>query len=337
MHDDHAARMRTLIDGYLHTQLIALAIRWGVPESLASGAKTATEVASGPSIEPLAVHRVLRGLAAIGILEETGDGEFRLTPLGELLRPDVPSSMRGPASVRAAIYYPAAARLHDALATGQIPFDLAFEADFFTYLQAEPAAGAVFQASMASRSQFEADAIVRLRDFSEYREIVDVGGGSGVLLEALLEATPTARGTLFDLPEVIDRAASGFQTGPLAGRVTTSSGSFFESVPTGGDAYALSRVLHDWDDEQCAVILRNLRHAMNPGTALFLVEAVLPERAADAPAVVSMDLHMLLLLPGRERTEAEFARLLDHAGFALQSVVDLETPTGASLIEARAM
>ena len=337
MHDDHPAHLQFLIDGYLHTQLIALAIHWGIPESLSAETLTAADLAAERGIAPITMRRVMAGLSAIGVFEEVEGDRYRLTPMGELLRPDVPNSMRGAAAIRAAIYYPVAGRLHEALSIGSIPFEVTFGADLFTYLTAEESAGAAFQASMSSRSHFEAEAVVRGRDFSHYERIVDIGGGYGTLLEAVLLAATNARGTLFDLPQVIERSEVRFANGPLHERISFSSGDFFDAIPTGGDAYLLSRILHDWDDERCSLILCNLRSAMSTGKTVFLVESVVPERAADAPAVVNMDMHMLLLLAGRERMRAEFEQLLGEAGFALERIDDLATPMGASLIEARAL
>jgi hypothetical protein len=336
MHDDHPAQLQFLIDGYLHTQLIALAIHWGIPESLSDGPRPASELATEGGIDPITMRRVLAGLSAIGVFEEAEGDAYRLTAMGQLLRTDVPNSMRGAAALRASLYYQVAAHLHDALSSGRIPFEVTFGADLFSYLSADASVREAFQASMSSRSRFEAEAVVQRRDFSEYEQIVDIGGGYGILLEAVLMATPTARGTLFDQPRVIERAIVRFGDDPLTQRISFAPGDFFDSVPAGGDAYVLSRVLHDWDDERCALILRNLRSAMPIGSTLFLVESVMPVRAADDPAVVNMDIHMLLLLDGRERTEAEFEQLLREAGFALERIDDLATPMGASLIEARA-
>jgi len=337
MNDDHPAHLQFLIDGYLHTQLIALAIHWNIPELLAVAPRTATELAAERNIDPLTMRRVLAGLSAIGVFEESGSDAYRLTAVGELLRPDVPNSMRGAAALRAALYYPVAARMRDALPNGRIPFDVTFGADLFSYLTANESVGTAFQASMSARSHFESKAVVQRRDFSSYGRIVDIGGGYGTLLEAVLLATPNACGTLFDLPQVVERSVVRFENGPVSERVSFAPGDFFAEVPAGGDAYLLSRILHDWDDERCSLILRNLRSAMTTGATLFLVESVMPVRAADDPAVVNMDMHMLLLLSGRERTEAEFQQLLATSGFTLERVDDLGTPMGASLIEARAV
>jgi hypothetical protein len=166
------------------------------------------------------------------------------------------------------------------------------------------------------------------------RRIVDVGGGGGVLLEALVRATPGLDGVLVDLPEAVQRASHRFVAAGLDARVECRVGDFFASVPTGADAYLLSRVIHDWDDADARRILACCRDAMVPHARLLLVEALMPERAHDAPEAIRMDVHMLMLLGARERTEAEYRRLLADSGLALRRVVPTGSPTGLSVLEA---
>ena len=260
---------------------------------------------------------MLRGLAAEQLLDELPGGRFGLTPAGALLVDGAPGSMRGAVLARGRLYYGALTGLLDAVRTGSTSsFELVHGESFFDHLAARPADSAAFQASMTTRSTREAAAVVAAYDFGRFRRLVDVGGGSGVLLAAILAAVPDLDGILFDRPEVA-------QTSTLS----ATGGDFFTEVPAGADAYLLSRVIHDWDDADAVRILRTCRRAMPVGAALLLVEAVLPERAVDDPAAIRMDLHMLALLRGRERTEAEYAALLDVAGFALTRVV----PTGAGV------
>jgi ubiquinone/menaquinone biosynthesis C-methylase UbiE len=332
-----AARLSRLIDSYLYTQLIVIAVRLNIPEFLAGGARTSTGLADALGIDAGKLRRVLRGLASIEVLEELDGDRFALTELGELLRRDVPGSLVGPALLRGELNFPAAAQLLASLTGGGIPFERAFGTDLFSFLQQSNEANKIFQASMTARSRIEAEAVARVHDFSASEIIVDIGGGSGALLEAVLRAAPESRGILFDLPEVAEMARRRFDEANLARRVEIVEGNFFDGVTPGGDLYLLSRIIHDWDDEQAGVILGNVRRAIRPSGTLMLIEAVSPERAIDQPAIVSMDLHMLLMLSGRERMEAEFDRLLRETGFELLQVVDLATPTGTSLIEARAI
>lgn len=313
---DPAALVARLVDGYLVTQLLYVAAELGVADVLASGPASAEELAAAVHADPRALNRVLRGLAAEQVLDEHPDGRFTLTSAGAVLVDGVPGSQRGAVLARGRLYYGALAGLLDAVRTGRTAFELVHGESFFDHLAARPANSAAFQASMTARSTREAAAVVAAYDFGRFRRLVDVGGGSGVLLTAILAAVPDLDGTLFDRPEVAQ-----------ASTVPAIGGDFFTDVPAGADAYLLSRVIHDWDDADAVQILRTCRRAMPLGAALMLVEAVLPERAVADPAAIRMDLHMLALLGGRERTEAEYAALLAVAGFALNRVV----PTGAGV------
>jgi O-methyltransferase domain/Dimerisation domain len=318
---DPAGLLARLADGYLTTQLLFVAAELGVVDVLVEGPMPATEIAAAVGAEAGPLHRVLRGLAAEQVLDELPDGRFALTAAGALLAADVPGSQRGTVLARGRIYYAALAGLLDAVRTGGTPFELVHGEPFFTRLAANPDEYALFQASMSGRSAREAAAVVEAYDFGRFRRLVDVGGGRGILLRAILDANPGLDGLLFDRPEVVGTAAL-----PSAG------GDFFAAVPDGADAYLLSRVLHDWDDAEALAILRACRRATADDATLLVVEAVLPPRAADDPAAVRMDLHMLALLHGRERSEAEFRALLATAGFRL--VRTLPTGAGVHVLEA---
>jgi ubiquinone/menaquinone biosynthesis C-methylase UbiE len=330
-----AAQLSHLLDGYVYTQLIAIAVRLGIPDLLAAGARTPEALAVEVGIDAERLRRVLRGLASVGVLEESENDAFALTDVGALLQRDVQGSLAGPALVRGTIYFPAAMELYRALTEGGIAFERAFGTELFSYLQQTTEAGEIFQASMSARSRVEAEAMVRAVDLSLYETIVDIGGGTGVLLERVLRAAPRSRGVLFDLPAVVERARDRLAGSEIANRMMFVEGDFFQAVTPGGDLYLLSRVIHDWDDERAGVILRAVRGAMAASGTLMLVEAVAPERAADQPSVISMDLHMLMILGGRERTAAEFAKLLTESGFELAAIQQTDSPTGASIIQAR--
>ena len=187
---------------------------------------------------------------------------------------------------------------------------------------------------MADRAQREAADVVAAYDFSGLRDLVDVGGGSGVLLEAILRASPRLRGVLVDRPEAVERARARLARAGLDDRSECLVGDFFASLPPGADAYLLSRVIHDWDDADARRILATCREAMAADARLLLVEAIVPERAQDGPEAVRMDLHMLMLFSARERTEAQFRRLLADAGFELQRAVPTGSPAALSVLEA---
>ena len=249
---------------------------------------------------------MLRGLALEEVLAEVGGGRFALTEVGERLRSDVPGSIKGPMVVRGELYYRAAAGMLAAVRHGGTAFEQVYGDGFFEYLGRHPEQEAVFQGSMTGRSEQEAGDVVAAYDFGGLGRLVDVGGGYGILLGTILRAA----------------------------RCRLVAGDFFASVPAGADAYLLSRVLHDWADDDARRLLATCRSAMPPGSRLLVVEALLPERAQDQPAVIRMDLHMLVLLGARERTEAQYRRLLAETGFQVERVIPTGSPAGLSVIEA---
>ncbi len=318
---DPARDLARLTDGYLTTQLLYVAAELQVADVLVEGPASAADIATRVGAEPGPLHRVLRGLATERVLEELTDGRFCVTPMGALLVDGAAGSLRGAVLARGRLYYGAFGALLGAVRGGGTAFELVHGTSFFDYLAVRPAESASFRASMAARSAREAGAVVSTYDFSRFRRLIDVGGGPGVLLRAVMAAAPDLDGLLFDRPDVVEDA-----TLPAVG------GDFFTDVPGGADAYLLSRVIHDWDDADGLRVLRTCRRAMSPEATLLLVEAVLPARAVDDPEAVRMDLHMLALLHGHERTEAEFTALLAAAGLTLSRI--LPTGAGVSVLEA---
>jgi len=215
------------------------------------------------------------------------------------------------------------------------PFQRIHGSSFFGYLEQHPQQAAVFQSSMASRSRREAAAVVASYSFSPYRRIIDIGGGDGTLLGQILAATPTAHGIVFDRPAAVAAAIDHLGSGVVpAGSWQTVEGDFFERVPTGGDLYILSRVLHDWNDQDATAILINCRQAMDSASRLVAIEAPLPHRAVDQPAAIRMDIHMLALFEGgRERTISEYSELLDAAGLRLLQTIPVPS-AGIEITEA---
>jgi hypothetical protein len=325
-----------LVDGYLNTQLINVAVVLGIPDALTDSPRSSSDLADAARADPVALHRVLRGLATLGVLDELDGGRFGLTPIGALLQGGVPGSLRAAAIARGGLYYQVAAGLPDAVRKGGSAFELVHGRTFFDHLAEHPAEAATFQASMAARSAHEASAVIESFDFGRFQRLIDVGGGQGILLAAILQATPAILGTLLDRPVAVEQARDRLQAAGLLGRCELVGGDFFVAVPAGGDCYLLSRVIHDWDDEAAVHILRRCRDAMAVGGTLLLVEAILPEHAADQPAAIRMDLHMLTLLGGRERTEAEYRGLLTTSGFTLERVIHTSSPSGICILEGRA-
>lgn len=322
-------RMALLADGYLATQLLFVCVDLGIADLLAHGPRTAGSLSAEVGVEPERLYRVLRGLAAYGVLDEQDGGYFGLTETGQLLRDGVPGSFRGLVLARGELYYNAFGRLRDAVRDGDNAFELVYGNRFFDYLTERPDITTTFQASMTDRSTQEAAAVVAAYDFGGVRRLVDIGGGRGVLLAAIMAANPGLSGVLFDQPEVVARAIDELPPG-----CRTVGGDFFEEVPGDADCYLLSRVVHDWGDDEAARILTSCRKAMPRDARLLLVEAVLPVRAADQPAAVRMDLHMLSMFSGKERTEAEFATLLGAADLRLERVIGVDEAIGLHLLEA---
>jgi len=332
-----AQQVARLMDGYLITQILYVAVKLGIAEVLADGPADAETLAGAVQAQPATLRRILRGLAAEGLLEEHADGRFSLTALGTCLRGDVPGSQRGAIIARGDVYYGATAGLLAAVRQGGTAFEHVRGTSFFEYLGQHPELGAAFQGSMVDRARHEAADVVASYDFGSFDVLVDVGGGPGILLEAILNAAPGLRGVLMDRPPVAEGARTRLTAAGLAERCTFVPGDFFATVPAGGNAYLLSRVIHDWDDDDARRILAVCRAAMDDRATLLLVEAILPELARDQPAAIRMDLHMLALLGGSERTASEFERLLATAGFELVRVVPTTSSAGIGVVEAKPM
>jgi hypothetical protein len=222
----------------------------------------------------------------------------------------------------------------DTVRDGSVAFESVYGEPFFAHLDRHAEHQLAFEASMAARADREADDVVAAYDFTALRKLVDVGGGRGVLLAAILRSTPSLHAVLVERPAAIEVARRRLQADGVADRCEFVAADFFAAVPAGADGYLLSRVIHDWDDADAVQILNTCRAAMPSGARLLLVEAILPERAVDQPAAIRMDLHMLVLFGARERTEDQYRRLLSEAGLEARRAVPTRSPAGLSVIEA---
>lgn len=313
-HDPEQA-MRRLLAGFFVSQALFVIARLGIADLLRNGPAGAGALARAVGAHEESVRRLLRALAGMGIVCEREDGRFEGTALSGLLASD--GGLRNVAVMLGEEQFRAWAHLLDSVRTGRPAFEIAFGRGLFDYYAANPAAEAVFDEAMSEFTRRETGDLMTAYDFSSFGTIVDVGGGYGDLLAALLRANPSARGVLFDLPGTIERARSRFPSDLLA-RCDLVEGDFFAEVPPGGDAYVLKSVAHDWDDEHCARILGACRRAAPEGARLLLVERVMPERVAPEPGIllkVLGDLQMLAVTGGRERTEREMRALLERTGF----------------------
>ncbi|HVM95471.1 MAG TPA: methyltransferase [Candidatus Acidoferrales bacterium] len=317
------------ITGYWISQLIFVAARLGLADVLARGPLTVAALAKRVGAQASPLRRVLRALASIGVFAETADGRFKLTPLAATLRTDVPGSLRSFASMMVDGYnWDAWRELLHGVKTGDLPFNHVHGIPIFEFLHAHPELDREFSQSMASISGTENAAVARAYDFNRLGVLVDVGGAHGHLLGTILGRHRRLRGILYDQPQVVaNAAASGFISAPgVAGRCTIQGGDFFHEVPRGAGAYLMKYIIHDWNDDQCVTILSNCRAAMAPAARVLVVEHVV--RPGNAPDWSKMlDINMLVLPGGRERTREEFRALFQRAGLRLLRV----HPTASAL------
>jgi len=333
-----ASSVFPMITAYMTSQVIYVAARLGIAELLADGAQSGDELARATGTHAPSLRRLLRGLAVVGVLDEVEPGRFALTPFGALLRPGVPGSVRNLALlfVDEPVWRAWGGLLHS-VRTGETAFDHVFGMGTFDYFAQNPEAAAIFHEAMTEGTRWAAPAVIAAYDFSRFRTVVDVGGGNGTLIAAILAATPGLRGTVFDLPIGVEGARRHLEAAGVADRCQVVEGDFFrQPLPGGADAYLLKSVIHDWDDERSVAILENCRRAMPAHAKLLLVEPVLPasvERCEAHQRMMMSDLNMLAVAGGRERTEAEFRALFTAAGFGLSAVVPAGAPSIYSVIE----
>jgi orsellinic acid C2-O-methyltransferase len=333
---DPAERVWRLITSNWMSQAIYVAAELRIADLLASSPKTSEELAGATGAHPPSLRRLLRALTTIEICREREDGAFELTPVGSILRSDSPESLRSWALYSGGYQWPIWGHLLDSVKTGESARKIVTGNKLFEHLERDPAVAAIFNQAMVELTRLFSQGVVRSYDFSHMKRIVDIGGGYGELLATILQANPGTHGVLFDLPHAIEDGRRHMVEVGLAERCEIIAGSFFETIPGQGDAYILSRIIHDWNDEQCKIILENCRRAIIDDGTLLLVERVVPERleaSADHQAIVRSDLNMLIGPGGCERTEAEFRALLSSTGFRLEKVIAIEL--GFNLIEAK--
>ncbi len=316
--------MLNLIIGHWVARLVQVAAALNLADLLENGPRTAGQLASAAGVRASELYRVLRALASIGVFAETKNGRFKLTPLAATLRTDAPGSMRTTAMLLNSDWqWKAWKQLLPCLRTGEVPFDKAHGMSVFEYLEMHPDDLAVFHKATTGLTN---PAIADAYDFSKFKTLVDIGGGHGALLTAILKAHPTLRGTLFDQPSVIAGAKKGgFITAKgIAKRCTLKAGSFFAAVPEGADIYTLKYILHDWSDEHSVQILKKCRTAMHDKSRLLVIDSVIPP--GNRPGYVKLlDIEMLII-GGRERTRADFAAIFRKAGLKLTRIIPTNSP-----------
>ena len=328
-----------MLFGYMPAQVIHVAAELGIADALEGGPKTNEELAAATGTHPPSLLRLIRALAQLGVLAEVEAGRFDLLPLGTVLRSDEPGSIRELARLFCHdTIWRSWGRLGDSVRTGEVAFEKVTGMDSFAYFARHPALSATFNQAMVEHTRTIAPAVLAGYDFSAFRRVCDVGGGSGALLAAIVAANPDARGILFDTAPGLAEAPASLAAAGVADRCDVVLGDFFDSVPSGADAYVLKSVIHDWDDERSVAILANCRRAMREDAKLLLVEFVVPETAdpAELMGIAMSDLNMLVATRGRERTQGEFAGLLKAAGLTLTSVTPALGSTAYRVIEGAA-
>ncbi len=320
------ADMLDLITSYWLSCAVHVAARLSIADHLKDGPKRVEDLAVASKSHAPTLFRLLRMLAGSGVFRERADGRFENSPLSDTLRADSPGSMRGFAVMMVDEYNVRPwTDLLRSVQTGESAFERVFGVRVFEHLARNPTQAQEFGESMTSLSQTEGPAVAAAYDFSAFSTLVDVGGGHGSLMGAILAKTPGLRGIVYDRPEVVDVARKQTSSSEIAGRCEFVAGSFFESVPTGADACIMKYILHDWEDELCVRILRNCREAMGTGGRVLVVDNVIPP-GNDPHWGKKLDINMLVLTGGRERSEKEFAALFERSGFGLARVIPTACP-----------
>jgi orsellinic acid C2-O-methyltransferase len=334
-----APRLMPLINAFMASRLVHVAAELAIADRLVDGAKSSEALARETKTHWPSLHRLLRALASLGVLEEVETNQFALTAMGAQLRSGAPDSVRNLAlmfgSERTWRLWGA---LLGSVQTGESAMQRLYGVGSFEYFVTHAQEAAIFNAAMAEATRQLAHAVTAAYDFTPLHFLVDVGGGSGILIAEILAAAPGLNGIVFDLPSGSSEALRHLEAAGVADRCEVIAGDFFRSVPEGADAYVLKSIIHDWDDERSVAILKNCRNAMSSRSIILLVEQIMPTRmtaSAGLQRMALLDLHMLVGPGGRERSEGEYQALLTAAGLAWTRTLPLPGDIGSSLIEGR--
>lgn len=325
--------MMHLLSGNFVAGALAGLAQLGIADLVAAGPRTPADLAQAIGADASALYRLMRATASIGVLAEQEDGSFAQTPLSECLRRDAKPSLRDLAIMGGREWCALGwSKIDYSIRTGKPSVDEVYGMPIFEYMSRHPEEAAIFNGAMSSLSAIDSPAVAAAYDFSGFGSLVDVGGGHGLLLATILAKTPGLKGVLYDLDFVVAGAAAG-PLAPYRDRCTLASGDMFETVPAGADAYIMKHIIHDWDDARCIKILKACRAAVNPGGRVLVVDSVIEPGNGFQPAKF-LDLQMLLMPGGLERTEAQFRALFAAAGWRLTRIV----PTAAvdSILEGEA-
>ena len=303
----------------------------GIPDLIETGPKSAEELASQIGADPQALYRLMRATASVGVLSEGPDGKFSQTPMSTVLRSDATPSLRAFAIMGGREWHGRGwSHLEYCVRTGKQALEQIYGAPIFEYLKQNPAEGQIFNDAMTQISMIDSPAVADAYNFDGIRSIVDVAGGHGLLLATILKRNTNMKGTLYEMPHVLEGARNG-PLKPVMERCTFASGDMFSSVPAGADAYIMKHIIHDWPDDRCVQILKACRKSVNPGGKLLVVDNVIHPGNDFSPGKF-LDLQMLIFPSGCERTEKQFRALLAAADWQLSRIIP--TAAAESIVEA---
>jgi hypothetical protein len=319
------AQMMQMITGFWTSCCIYSVAKLNVADHLKDNPQTADQLAETTHSDASSLYRVLRALSSVGVFKENELHQFELMPLGNTLRSDAPGSMKAMAIAQLGDHFNAWGNLMYSIKTGHIAFNYTEGMSVWEYYQMHPDEGLNFMKAMSGLTGAVIQNVLPEYDFTAFQTIVDVGGGNGALLMAVLDKVPHARGIVFDEEYVVEETGRILKQKGYDTRCETAAGSFFDFIPANAEAYLMKMVLHDWNDQDCVKILRNCRTAMKPGSKLLVLDAVIPEGNEPHPGKF-MDINMLAMTGGRERTANEFGHLFAEAGLKLSRVIPTHSP-----------
>jgi len=326
------AQMMQMITGFWTSCCIYAAAKLDIADHLADKPQSALQLAETTHSHSASLYRLLRALSSAGIFHENESGIFSNTLLGDTLKSDIPGSMKAMALAQLGDHYNAWGNLVYSVKTGNIAFDYVEEMPVWKYYETHPEEGINFMKAMTGLTGAVIMNVLPVYDFTPYKTIVDIGGGNGALMMAVLNVAPQAQGIVFDEEYVVNETKNNIATKGLTNRCQTEAGSFFDFVPKAADCYLMKMVLHDWDDAKSLVILNNCKNAMKSNSKLLILESVIPGANVPHPGKF-MDINMLAMTGGKERTEKEFAALIERAGLRFSKVIPTHSPL-FSIVEA---
>ncbi|HSK71174.1 MAG TPA: methyltransferase [Pyrinomonadaceae bacterium] len=327
------AVLMQMVMGFITSQAISVAAKLYIADYLKDGGKTVEELAEATGTHAPSLYRLLRALTSAGVFTKDAENRYSNTSLGDALRSDHPHSMRAAAHMICdREHWNSHGNLFQSVKTGETGFDYTFGKPIFPYLAENPAPAEVFDNAMTSFSNVVAQAVAGTYDFSQAKTIADIGGGHGLILSTVLQANPQAKGILFDQPYVVEAAGELLKNAGVAERVERIGGDFFSEVPVKADIYLMKFIIHDWNDSQSVTILKNLAKYAEPGAKVLLIETVVEEDDHVPSVSKLMDLNMLAMTGGKERTPSEYAALFEQTGFKLTNVIF--TPSPLQIVEA---